>query len=321
MNYDKENRTFDCEPTLTDSQVLEFCRNGYLILDAVVADDVNQRSCDYLDGKTPIEPIYIPEGLTCEDLEGFQTSLEPSGILLEEWFIEHVLLNPQLAGALRSLLGKNVGLPAVISHHRAECPAPSQGWHHDADCVYGPEVNFVEVFYYPQDTPRELGPTEIVPGSHIRRVRVEAGKEEFREISQKPPHFVVWEPTKVVTDAPAGSIIIHHQSVMHRKGASTAKALRRMLKHNYWRTVPPERDWIIEPDFDFQTADYWGHGIAKYIAHMFYWLCGNGDEFRIMGGQAWPWHNQNQIGKSYGFGLTEGYRPNWRNNNVDDYAV
>ena len=94
-----------------------------------------------------------------------------------------------------------------------------------------------------------------------------------------------------------------------------------MLKHNYWRTVPPQRDWIIEPDFDFQTADYWGHGIAKYIAHMFYWLCGKGDEFRIMGGQAWPWHNRNQIGKSYGFGLTEGYRPNWRNNNVDDYAA
>ena len=30
---------------------------------------------------------------------------EPSGILLEDWFLEHVLLNPALAGAMRSLLG------------------------------------------------------------------------------------------------------------------------------------------------------------------------------------------------------------------------
>ena len=30
MKYDEVNRTFDCEPTLTDSQVLQFCRDGYL---------------------------------------------------------------------------------------------------------------------------------------------------------------------------------------------------------------------------------------------------------------------------------------------------
>ena len=36
MNYDPVSRTFDCEPTLTDSQVLEFCRQGYLLLRGVV---------------------------------------------------------------------------------------------------------------------------------------------------------------------------------------------------------------------------------------------------------------------------------------------
>ena len=34
--------------------------------------------------------------------------------------------------------------------------------------VFGPETNFVEVFYFPQDTPLEMGPTELLPGSHIR---------------------------------------------------------------------------------------------------------------------------------------------------------
>ena len=27
--------TYDCEPTLTDSQVLEFCKSGFMLLDSV----------------------------------------------------------------------------------------------------------------------------------------------------------------------------------------------------------------------------------------------------------------------------------------------
>ena len=29
---------YDCEATLTDQQVIEFCRNGYLMLEAVVPE-------------------------------------------------------------------------------------------------------------------------------------------------------------------------------------------------------------------------------------------------------------------------------------------
>ena len=100
-------------------------------------------------------------------MERIRASHEPSAILLEDWFIEHVLLNPQLAGALRSLLGASVGLPVITSHHCVECPMPSQGWHQDADHIFGPELSFLEVFYFPQDTPAGLGPTEVFPGTHI----------------------------------------------------------------------------------------------------------------------------------------------------------
>ena len=62
-------------------------------------------------------------------------------------------------------------------------------------------------------------------------------------------------------------------------------------------------------------------GAARYNAHMFYWLCGRGDEYRIIGGQGWPWKTENQIGQSYGYGQTEGYLPNWRRDNPDDYSA
>jgi len=303
VKYDEINRTFDCNPTLTDNQVLKFCRDGFLILEGVVPDKINRQTCDYLDGKIPANPSYIPKGFTKEDLDNIRNSHEPSSLILEDWFLNQVLLNPELAGALRSLLGKKVGLPVLLSKHSVECPGPAQRWHQDADCVFGPEVNYLEVFYYPQETPVEMGPTEILPGSHIGVTS--------RENADKG----------IVTAASAGSFVIHSQSILHRRSESTAKGIRHMLKYNYWRTVPPQRDWIIEPNFDFSTVEYGGHGVARYVAHMMYWLCGRGDEFRTIGGQAWPWSGPRQIAPSYGFGATEGYLPDWRKANDDGYAL
>ncbi len=302
MEYDKKKRTFDCEPTLTDSQVLDFCREGHLLLPGVVPDEINRRTRDYLEGKVPANPSWIPEGMTEADLERIRASHEPSTIFLEDWFIEHVLLNAEVTGAIRSLLGKSVGLPVLVSHHRVECPQEAQGWHHDADHVFGPELNCVEVFYFPQDTPAELGPTELVPSTHIRESRDK-------------------EPTNaVLSEGPAGTLGIHHQSIMHRRGTSTATGLRHMLKYSYWRTVVPTRDWIVEPDFDPRTAYFGGHNLARYAAHMYYWLCGKGDDFRVIGGQGWPWRTENQIGPSYGFDAKEGYLPDWRGDHSDGYA-
>ena len=302
MKYDSEKWTFDGEPTLTDTQVLEFCREGYLLLPGVVPDEINRRARAYLEGKLPSNPSFIPAGMTPAELERIRGTHEPSAIFLEDWFLEHVLLHPQLTGVMRSLLGRNVGLPVLASHHGTECPQPAQGWHQDADHIFGPELNFVEVFYFPQDTPAELGPTELVPGTHIAPTQRQS------------------DQGGVLCEGPAGTLGIHHQSILHRRGESTAAGTRHMLKYNYWRTAPPARDWIVESDFDLHTAYYGGHTLARYAAHMFYWLCARDDEYRIIGGQGWPWRSENQIGPSYGFGRKTGHLPDWRKVSQDGYA-
>ena len=302
MRFDRDGWTFDCEPTMTDSEVLAFCRDGCLLLRGVVPDEINRRACDWLDGKTPAEPGFIPDGMDEAEMARIRTSHEPSTIFLEEWFIEHVLLNPQVAGIMRSLLGPEVGLPILASLHLVECPGEAGNWHQDADCVFGPELHFVEVFYFPQDTPAELGPTEILRRSHLARF-------DGGEVSEG-----------VLSDGPAGTIGIHHQSILHRRAPSVASGSRRMLKYNYWRTSPPRRDWLDDAEFDPRTADYGGHFVARYVAHMFAWLAGKGDEFRVIGGQGWPWRTENQIRPSYGCGTTSGYLPDWRKGNADGYA-
>jgi len=271
-----EHKTYDCAPTLNDTQVLDFCKNGYLLLEGVVPDEINQRTTKYLDG----DDFY-----------------EPTGILEQDWFVENVTLNPAAAGAVRALLGAAFHTPVLMSNHRVQCPiADVGGWHVDGNFDFALELNYLQVFYYPQDTPLELGPTQILPGSHLVHNKA---------------HFMSHLGSirgAVPTAAPAGSIFLTAYHVWHRRGPSTAAALRNMLKYFYWRTTQPKRDWIVEPDFDFATVNY-GSPIASIVeqfradvkvAELFLWLCDQHQAFQNLGGQSWPLPAHRRD-KPYGF--------------------
>lgn len=254
---------YDGPATLTDTQVLDFCKNGYLLLEGVVPDEVNRLSVDY-----------------CDRDEFF----EPTGILAESWFHEGVICNPAAAGAVRSLLGPNFHLPVLMSNHRVAAPFDVAGWHVDGNFQFGPELNYLQVFYYPQETPIEMGPTQVIPGSHLVK-----NKARFMA------HLTGIRGT-VSTTAAAGSIFITAYQIWHRRGAATGTGIRNLLKYFYWRTQPSARDWVVEPDFDFATADY-GSPIAAIVeqfradikvAEMFLSLCGLRDAFQNLGGQSWP---------------------------------
>ena len=272
-----ERKTYNCEPTLTDSQVLEFCKTGYLMFEGVVPDEINRKAMEYCD------QYPVPE---------------PRGILQEDWFVEHVIINPIVAGVLRSLLGADFHLPIKMANHRIDCPMTEEKevqefpvmsgvWHVDGNYRYTPELNFLQVFYYPQDTPLEMGPTQIVPGSHLIRNK---GKFMFHLDGIRGA---------IPTAAPAGSIFITVYHIWHRRGPSTASGIRNLLKYFYWRTTPPKRDWITEQGFDFASADYAGGPTGDYgyvelfrdvikVAEMFLWLCGRHESFQNLGGQSWP---------------------------------
>jgi len=271
--------TYDCEPTLTDTRVLEFCRQGYLLLEAVVPDHINQRAIEYLDAHADTR--------------------EPSGILAEDWFVQNVLCNREAVGAVRCLLGADFHLPVMMSHHRRVGPDPDLGgWHLDGNYKYSHELHDLQVFYYPQDTPVELGPTEVLPGSHFvqNRQRCMAHLNNIRGA--------------MMTAAPAGSIFITVYNIWHRSSPVYCDGIRHMLKYVYWRTTPPQRDWIIEPDFDFAHVNYeTGSPLRKIveqfqlsrdISKLFYWLCGMADKHRVMGGQSWPIPG-NRVDTPYGF--------------------
>ena len=154
-----------------------------------------------------------------------------------------MILNPQAAGAVRSLLGPSAALPTWMFNHRSTRPKPAQQWHRDGCSRYGHAVNHLQVFYYPQDTPLELGPTEVLPGSHF-----------LFNLGPFMGHYGGIRGT-ASTAAPEGTIFITAYPIWHRRGASTAEGVRNMLKYLYWRMVPPQRDWIVEPDFSLDDLN------------------------------------------------------------------
>ena len=250
---------YNCKPTLNDKQVLDFCYQGFLKFEAVVPDEVNRRTVEFCN----------------EHAHG-----EPSGILDQAWFDQYVIKNEQAASAVRCLLSKNFQLPSIMSNHRNRCPWPAQNWHRDGGSIYTRQLNYLQVFYYPEDTPPEMGPTEIVPGSHFARHKA-TYMQHMRGIS-----------SATSTAAPAGTIFITAYGIWHRRSKSTASGIRNLLKYNYWRTTKPCRDWIIDPDFSFSWPEHDPHpmfeqfkrGIAA--VEMFSWLCG--EDYEHVGGQCWP---------------------------------
>ena len=259
--------THDCAPTLTDSQVLEFCKYGHLMLEAVVPEETNARCRRWLDEH------HAGDG-----------PAELQELLGEEWFFEGVVRNPQGAGALRSLLGADYVEPTWLTYFKGIGPAEANQWHIDGGSRFGPELDVLKWFYYPADSPVESGPTEFVPGSHhvYNQVRFMA---HYGEIGG------TWKAI-----APAGSIYLTAYSLWHRRARATWDGVRYMVTSSAWRTSPPRRDWVQEPGFDVKAADYtstaprFGEQVraAHDNARMFLWLCGRAEEFQPAAGPSWP---------------------------------
>ena len=256
-------RVGDIRPSLTDSQVLDFCKKGFLVLEGVVDGETNQRTTEFVEN---------------------HADTEPTEILDEDWFVNSVIKNPQAAGAIRSLLGKDFGIPILMSNHRVRTPQPAQEWHVDGAAKFGPQLDYLQVFYLPQECTREMGPTELLPGSHFLFSHRDAMKQIGRIRGS------------VYASAPAGSIVITHYGIWHRRSESTTVSLRNNLKYNYWRRSAPTRDWLIDPEFDVATADYTSPAPTYRqqfrdtfdSAEMYMWLRGDHDKFDLIGGQAWP---------------------------------
>ena len=128
---------------------MRFIHDGYLIVEGVVDRALNR---------------------ACESVRGGHLT----DFVRSEAFRREVLLQPQVGGAARALLGANFLVPMSAHHHLYQAPHRGQTWHSDGLTDPGYGITHLQCYYYPQAVALEDGPTMILPGSHHRLIDREA---------------------------------------------------------------------------------------------------------------------------------------------------
>lgn len=226
----------DNERNLLNSvRMARFVAHGSLRLDAVVPPDMNDEALSVLaDGVppvrygTPLSQAYAPDSFTARLLEV-----------------------PQVAGALRSLVGPE----PLVDHHAVHMREPhggeAQALHADAIIDVRPDAFDVQLMYYPQTVTLEMGGTLSVPGSHLRRIN-ESDTGRYQNLRGQD---------RLV--CPAGTVVFVHHGIWHGGRRNDSDTTRYMFKIRFNPTVRQQRLW--------DTSDLQDPQVRSELDVMFPW--------------------------------------------------
>ncbi|MBI4558590.1 MAG: phytanoyl-CoA dioxygenase family protein [Candidatus Hydrogenedentes bacterium] len=167
-------------------------------------------------------------------------------VRLFEWgpdFV-HLLENEPVITLMERILGKNLHIIALQGHRMFKGNEVLR-WHSDEvylerradvpDSIeYPPIINVINCHYYLTDVPEELGPTQVVPGSHraCRQPRPEDGD---------PPHWRGKGPVSLTVKA--GDCVMYSNQAWHRGSPNTTDQTRLAVVPAYARRFVAQRFW------------------------------------------------------------------------------
>ena len=198
---------------LTDAEMQRFVRDGYI----------------------SFRPEYPPE---------LHTAIRrKTDEMLERWGnprnnllpripeIQQVFDHPRVHGALSSILGDDYYLHLHRHVHNNVPGSNGQGMHKDSlnNSRFAADGNrrhhhtrWAMAFYYPQDTPVEMGPTAVQPESQYLNTR-----QRFEGAPEMP------------LSGEAGSVTIVHYDLLHRAMPNRTDTVRYMVKFLFTRMSEP----------------------------------------------------------------------------------
>ena len=262
---------------LTADQVRQFLADGYLTLRPSLPHELHESIRRRLDESVP-------------DRKGNPgNNILP---LVPE--MRHVLKSPEVHGALQTLLGPDyLEHPHRFCHveERQAAPGIDRAAKLAANChqdSYTPlarprhhHLRYARIMYYPQDTPEPLGPTHVIPGTHLNTVLSD------RERARPLP-----------VSGPAGTVSITHFDVGHAAGINTGGQRRFMVKFICQRASLPVADGWSGPEHRWrEPARYGGDRMSLAWSHLWDWLRGAGDRYASLRGGALP-HREPRVGVS-----------------------
>lgn len=247
---------------LTDEQMREFIVNGYLVFEPTVPEGTHEACYQKLNAIIDSE------------------ANPGNNILPRVPEMRHILNCPEVRGALISVLG-----PDYLEHpHRychplkpAAAPFPAaaeaeerlrKNCHQDGYTPMGHPrqhyLRYARIMYYPQDSPVELGPTHVIPGTQFNRGLTDEDRARTLPVAGK-----------------AGTVSLTHFDIGHAAGVSLLPRHRHMIKFIYLRGAEP-----MEPNWDCQSTEWQKpaqitapYDLELAWAHNWDWQCGKRDRY------------------------------------------
>lgn len=208
--------TIPKENLLTDDQVATFIANGYHLVEPDFPDGFNES--------------------VCEALDNLESHLG-NGILDAAPILNEVYEHPAVRGALMSILGEDYSMNGHRNLHTNAPGSNSQGWHQDGTNVRHHQVRTVLAMYYPHDVPPEMGPTVIMPGTHLRNAPTDR-LQTYGNLKGQ-----------VFLAVKAGSVAITHYDLWHAATLNRSDRPRYMLKFLFDRNSDPTApSWNHDPE-------------------------------------------------------------------------
>ena len=245
---------------LTSRQMADFVADGFLRFDAFIPDEINREAMREIDEER-IPRNYERQG---QPISGLWPDSRGFGAMFRL---------PQVQGIIRSLVGPD----PLYDHHAFHRVSPrheeGQVWH--ADNIIDPRSAFdIQLFYYPHDTPRDMGGTMFLPGSHLRRVH-ESDIGRYQNFTGQVP--IVCE---------AGTLAVGHHGIWHCAQPNRTERMRYMFKLRLNPTVRQRLLWNTD-DLDapeihaslFRNHKWYGNeDRLEYAQRIKLWRFLTGDE-------------------------------------------
>ena len=237
---------------LTDTQLRDFIVNGYL----TVKTDLPRSFHETIYRKT--QELTAKEG-------NLGNNILPRVPELQAVFEE-----PAVRGAFTSILGENYAMHSHRHPHQNRPHSDGQGFHKDSYWGYHKVRHhcprWAMAFYYPQDSPLEIGPSAVLPGTQYYDTRITKDNEGELALSGE-----------------AGTLTIIHFDLWHRAMANLTDKTRYMMKFQFIRMDAPQApEWnVTDPHWkrtDVNSATPTHQGTWR---HVWNWMAGESNGHAI----------------------------------------
>lgn len=204
---------------LTARQMAQFVVDGFLLFDDLIPTEMNEAvHADQIAGK---------------------------GNWKDSQATRDLFALPQIQGVIHSLVGDNPPYDHSALHVVGAQNYGAQSWHADSIIDARPLAFDIQIMYFSHDAPEEMGPTLVLPGSHLRRASNMSIARYKNVVGQRQ------------LAGKAGTIAFTHQAIWHCAQPNKTDTTRYMFK---LRLRPGEEQRGL-----FNTDGYDAPEIAHYL--------------------------------------------------------